>query len=252
MNERTGARILATVVALLAVTGCARYVTPGGGAALPGLADADIQDRLERKPTASFPARLAMARVQAPGYRSLTNQGYGSGRYTLVTTRDVEREGDFERLGRLPMVAGVGPLNRLLLPSMLDSFKDLRLAAASLRADMLLIYTFDTSFHVGGSAVPPLSVMSLGILPMHEAVVTTTASAVVYDVQTAFIYGLAEATARESQMTSFWTSRTAVDDARLRTEAQAFEKLMAELEKTWIGIVAEHAPKSAGQPASAR
>jgi hypothetical protein len=252
MVRRHVTGVLSIVLALFAATGCARYVTPGAGVALPALADTDIKELLDRKPTASFPARLATARVQAPGYRSLTNQGYGSGRYTVVTTRDVERDGDFERLGRLPMVAGVGPLNRLLLPPTLDSFKELRLAAASLRADMLLIYTFDTSFHVGGSAVPPLSVMSLGVLPLHEAVVTTTASAVVYDVRTAFVYGLADATARESQMTSLWTSRSAVDDARLRTEAQAFERLMAELEKTWIGIVAEHAPKSAGGPGPTR
>jgi hypothetical protein len=48
----------------------------------------------------------------------------------------------------------------------------------------------------------PLSAISLGILPVQEAVVTTTASAVVYDVRTAFIHGLAEATARKSQMTN--------------------------------------------------
>ncbi|HEX9349399.1 MAG TPA: hypothetical protein VF919_17645, partial [Gemmatimonadales bacterium] len=185
-------------------------------------------------------------------YRSLTNQGYGGGRYTVITTRDVEQEAHFERIGRLPMVAGVGPLNRLLLPQTLESFRELRLAGASLRADMLLVYTFDTSFHVQGSVLPPLTAISLGMLPLHEAVVTTTVSAVVYDVRTAFIYGLAEATARESQMTSLWTSRSAVDDARLRTEAQAFERLMTEFDKAWVAIIAEHGSKSAGQSTSGR
>ena len=218
----------------------------------PGL---EQRDGDPREPTASVrnpAARLVTVRVQAPGYRSLTNQGYGGGRYTVITTRDVEQETHFDRLGRLPMIAGVGPLNRLLLPQTLESFRELRLAAASLRADMLLVYTFDTSFHVQGSVLPPLTAISLGMLPLHEAVVTTTASAVVYDVRTAFIYGLAEATARESQMTSLWTSRSAVDDARLRTEAQAFERLMTEFDKAWVAIIAEHGSKSAGQSTSGR
>jgi len=53
-------------------------------------------------------------------------------------------------------------------------------------------------------------------------------------------------------MTSLWTSRSAVDDARLRTEAQAFEKLMTEFDKAWVAIIAEHGPKSAGQSTSGR
>ncbi len=252
MTGRNRATMLTIVLALCAFTGCAKYVTPGAAAGLSGLADADVRELLERQPAASFPARLVSVRVQAPGYRSLTNQGYGGGRYTVITTRDVEQEAHFERIGRLPMVAGVGPLNRLLLPQTLESFRELRLAGASLRADMLLVYTFDTSFHVQGSVLPPLTAISLGMLPLHEAVVTTTVSAVVYDVRTAFIYGLAEATARESQMTSLWTSRSAVDDARLRTEAQAFERLMTEFDKAWVAIIAEHGSKSAGQSTSGR
>src|SRR5882724_4673787 len=92
MTGRNRATMLTIVLALCAFTGCAKYVTPGAAAGLSGLADADVRELLERQPAASFPARLVSVRVQAPGYRSLTKQGYGGGRYTVITTRDVEQE----------------------------------------------------------------------------------------------------------------------------------------------------------------
>ena len=74
------------------------------------------------------PARLAVARVQASGYYSRSNTCYGSGRYCVVTTRDIEPEAAFERLSKLPQVAGLALMNRMLLPGKLTSAKDLRQA----------------------------------------------------------------------------------------------------------------------------
>ena len=85
---------------LAAISGCSDYMTPARGVSMATLADADegIRERMLRKPAAPFPARMATVRVQAPRYRSNSAESYGYGRYSVVTTRDIEREEDFLRL----------------------------------------------------------------------------------------------------------------------------------------------------------
>jgi len=116
----------------------ATYVTPGGGVAPSALADWYIQELLERKPAAPFPARIAVVRVQTPGSYSHSNKSFGRGRYSVVTTQDVERDEHFERIGKLEMVAGVATLNRLVIPANLNSDKQLRQAAAAVKTDLLV------------------------------------------------------------------------------------------------------------------
>src|SRR5215475_738305 len=50
--------------------GCTTYVTPGGPARLDQFDRPDIAQVAARKPTIKFPARLAVVRIQASGYRS--------------------------------------------------------------------------------------------------------------------------------------------------------------------------------------
>lgn len=234
---------------LSGVAGCAMYKTPGGGIRMDALATGDIRERLDRKPAANFPANIAVARVQAPGYSSYSmSDAYGGGKFCVVTTRDIETPSDFERIAKLASVAGVAPISRLLLPSKLDSDADLRLAAASLRADILLVYTFETQFVTNESIITPLRTFYLGILPDQTAKVTTTASAALFDVRTGFVYGAGEATAREDQLTTVWINSEAIDQARQRTERKAFEQLIGELEATWPGIVARHTGSAAVRP----
>src|SRR6185369_15086205 len=89
---------LAFVLLCSLTTGCASYVTPGRGADLEAVgvtqamrdADTDgvIKQAFDRKPLASFPASIAVARIQSPGYCSSTATSYGQGRYSILTTRD--------------------------------------------------------------------------------------------------------------------------------------------------------------------
>lgn len=228
--------------ALFTMSGCATYQTPGKGVNVGNLAktSADISELMAREPAAPFPAGLAVVRVEGSGYYSRSNTCYGGGQYCVVTTRDIETDQDFEKLTRLPLVAKVAMMNRLLLPTTFDTIKDLRLAAASLKTDILLIYSLDTRFKVENTDIGPLALISLGFLPNKNAHVTTTASAAFFDVRTGFIYGALESTATEEQRATFWSSEEAVENARLKTESAAFHKLVGELDGLWGGIIKEH------------
>ena len=237
------AKIVLVLISIIFLAGCASYITPGGSVQLSQLSDININELMSIEPAASFPANITVARVQAPGYQSYKVDSFGEGRYSVVTTREVESEQDFDKLSKLQQVTGVAPLNRILLPTNLQSIKALREASARLKADILLIYTFDTSFHAGEQKFAPLNAISLGFLKNKEVTVTTTVSAAFFDVRTEYLFGLSEATARESKNASVWSSSDAVDDLRVLTEKEAFHKLILEIEKTWEGIVSQYADK---------
>lgn len=240
-------RILPLVVISASILGgCgAKYTTPGASADFYAMgitkqqaddaAGFTISERLQRKPAAGFPTVIAVARLQGNGYSSYTGRSYGYGNFTLVTHRDVEKQEQFDRLAALPMVRGLAPLNRLVVTAEIREEQDLREAAASVQADMLLIYTFDTRFGVR-TTVPFLGVITLGVFPNEEARVTSTASAALIDTRTGYVYGLAEATSQRQQLGNAWTSSDAVDDARLAAEREAFERLVTEVETMWRGV----------------
>jgi hypothetical protein len=129
----------------------------------------------------------------------------------------------------------------MLLPGQLTSARDLRQTAATLKADLLLVYTLETGFNIENTDVGPLAVISLGFLPTKNARVTSTASAALFDVRTGFVYGVAEASAVEAQRATFWSSADAVDSARRKAESEAFRKLAREIEKLWHGVLRTHA-----------
>ncbi|MBN2212457.1 MAG: hypothetical protein JW709_13755 [Sedimentisphaerales bacterium] len=243
------------VACILLGFGCANYVTPGPGANMLAMAETEgiqinskdtliddytIKDSFKRVPLAKFPAHIAIVRIQAGGYRSYTSTGYGTGRFSVLTGHDIETDADFERISNMAMVAAAAPLNRMVIPPVIDSVTELRRAAAVVQADMLLAYTIDTQFNVKDHDIGPLGVITLGFLPNQEAHVTSTASAIIFDVRTGYVFGLAETTARETQMASIWSSAEAVDQSRVKAETKAFQNLLGELEKTWKGILETH------------
>jgi hypothetical protein len=235
------------------------YVAPGGPAALRAAGDAeqalalvdrsDIRSELERVPAALFPARLVGARVQAPEYRSFTVRGGsipGDG-FEVLTVQELLEDAQLEAIGAWSSVAGVVPLSRLLLPPRVRDLDDLRLAAAKLQADVLVLYTLDTRFEVQRKWIAPTGVISLGLAPDRDAQVTATASALFVDVRTGFIYGASEASAHERGLASFWSSEEQLDRKRVTAEQRAFGDLVGALEKTWSGVVREHAPANAAR-----
>lgn len=232
--------VLFAGLALLA-SGCAtKYVTPGGPARLEAIRDPDIREAFSAKPEANFPASLVAVRVQSSGYRSWGVQSYGHGKYSVVTMRDFEDDAHNQRIRSQPGIENVVTMNRMLLPEKLDSEVSLRAAAAKLHADMLLIYTMDTQFF-GRNRSRPLTVFTLGVGPTKDLLVSSTASAMLVDVRTGFIYGALEGTQRATRNSTIWTTRDAVEASRKETEKAAFEQLIGEFEPFWKSVAARYA-----------
>jgi hypothetical protein len=240
--------IALSVAAIVAVSaGCSHYTTPGAGADMrifggsrDQQSDASVVQALAKNPLATFPTAVAVIRVQGPGYSSRTAEGWGRGAFSVVTARDIENmEAKLAELRRLPMIVALVPINRLLLPAELHSDLDLRQAAGALHADVVLVYTLDTTFQVQDVAAP-LTVITLGLSPNQVAHVSCTASAVLMDTRNGYVYGVAEETEQQNQLASGWTNEAAVDQTRKRVEAKAFDKLVASLEATWREIVITH------------
>ena len=221
---------------LLLACGCAHYRTPGGGVSIPAITDSAVAEALARQPAAQFPARIIVARVQAAGYR----YAYGNGGYTVVTTREIETDEDFALLASLPGIAGVGALNRILLPVDLHSSQQLREAAAQLHGDIVLLYTIDTKFHTENQLVAPLQLVTLGIFASEKSRIVSTCAAAFVDVRTGYVYGVAEGSATDTRRSSPWTTEAAIDSARLKTEREAFSGALKEIAKAWTSIDAEY------------
>lgn len=245
--------ILILMLLLVLLTGCETYVTPGTRADLAGLAPPAIEAGFQREPTWPFPASVAAVRLQGPGYSNynLGRQGgvYGDGNYTVVTTREVEEDADFAKVLALPGVRALVPLNRLLLPNRLETLGSLREAAAQLKADLVFVYTFDTAFFDEDKA-RVLSTLSLGFSPNRRITTTTTASALLMDTRTGYLYGAFETTSGSTRSASAWGSREAADAARLESEQAAFGKLIDAVVQSWPELMKE-GPADRPSPAAA-
>ena len=224
-----------------------KYVTPGGNVKISELADADISKILSNKPASEFPVNIAIARLQSPQYSSHTyryqTESKPEDKFSMILTRDATEEEAFAKLAKMEGVKQASPFNRLLLPYTYSSVKDLRMAAAKMKAHMLMVYTFDTQFVVDTKNYGPQNVLALGYLKNKEVKVVTTASVALFDVQTEYLYGLSEATATETKRANAWKKLDEVDNLRLATEKQAFNNLMTEVEKMWKGVLEEYAKK---------
>ena len=237
--------ILVGSAALL--SGCMTYIPPSGRADLATLSSPSMQESFAAKPATGFPTSIAAVRVQAPRYRSYYTEReggvYGKGRYSVITVKEVEEDADIQRISKLPEVGGLITISTLLLPQTLQSDRELREAAARLKADMVLLYTFDTSFHDNDASVA-LNVVTLGLSPTRRVFVRVAASALLIDTRTGFIYAALEANEKRQATTNAWESRETADRARRDAEKTAFKALVSELEKNWPQIL-ERAKKGA-------
>jgi hypothetical protein len=209
-----------------------------------------LEELLARRPMAAFPSGVAVARIQAPGYGEHgAAHTAGLGSFTIVTSRTAEEVAAFERLSALPMVAGIAPVNRLLVPDELSGDLELRRIAARLHADMLLVYTLDTSTVTDElSSSFLLGLLTLGVYVHQETELVCTGSAVLLDTRTGYVYGTAEASTRREKEHSLHGAADRIERERERIERATLEELAADLERTWNGVVAVYAPTTSDSP----
>jgi hypothetical protein len=235
----------------LGLGGCSTYIPPGAKADLQAFAPPGIQEGFAAKPTNPFPASIAAVRVQSPDYSNyhLRQNGgqYGSGRYSVITTREVEEQSQFDRIVSLPQVSGVVALNRMLLPPRLENDREIREAASRLQAELVFLYTFETAFF-DKDAAKPLTVITLGLSPTRKITALTTASALLMDTRTGYIYSAYEVTEREATVSTSWSSKDTADETRRKTERRAFGKLVDELVASWSTLLQRHVKSKADSP----
>ncbi|MEZ5542845.1 MAG: hypothetical protein R3F42_12500 [Pseudomonadota bacterium] len=228
------------LLALLLPGGCASYRTPAPGVPLAELTVTGSAQS-ERRPAAAFPARIALARVQAADYAATNPSCQGSGRYCVVTVRNIESERDIQRLRTLPQVAALEGLPLAQLPQTLNAVDDLRPVAAALAADLLLLYTLDTRFTVDGAEYGPLAELKPGYLPNRQARVNAKTTAVLVDARTGYVYGRVEANSWTDQNAAVWVTRAAIEDERRMTERASFELFVGKFGTFWQDVVATYA-----------
>jgi len=220
----------------LVLTGCETYIVPGDKADLSQLAPATIREGFSTKPSDPFPASIVAVRLQAAGYSNYRlQQGagiYGSGGFSVVTTREVESDSDFSRILELPGVERLIALNRMLIPERLVGLQQLREAASKLKADLMFVYTFDTVFFDANKS-KVVSAITLGFSPNKRIRATTTVSGLLIDTRTGYVYSAYETTASEEQSASVWNTQDTADKSRLTTEEKAFEKLINQVINSW-------------------
>ncbi len=237
-------KILSLSLLLAIFSSCStKYVTPGDDVNISQLADEDIAKILSNKPTSEFPVSIAVARIQAPTYTNYNNprdKSYGNGNFTMILTREADEEKQIQEIAKLKGIKQMSPFNRLLLPYNYSSIKDLRLAAAKMKAQMLLVYTFDTEFSVDAKNYGPQNAFTLGYLKNKDVKVRTTSSAALFDVQTEYLYGLAEATEEVQKNSNIWKQSQDVDNLRVESEKKSFEKLSKEIGKMWEDVYQEY------------
>lgn len=238
------ALIIGAIAILL--SGCATYIPPGAKADLQALAPPDIQAGFAAKPSNPFPASIAVLRVQAPTYTNyyLQQRGgsYGSGRYSVILAKEAGEDQQLERVSKLREVAALVTLNRMLLPERLEGDTEIRAAASRLQADLVFVYTFDTSFFDFDQA-KPLSVITLGLSPTRKISASTTCSALLLDTRTGYVYSAYEVTERTETFSTSWGSRDTADEARRNNEREAFRKLIDEFATSWPRVLERHGKK---------
>lgn len=247
-------RMFALLTVSLLLGGCAQYVTPGGpanfarmevhglgGTTRANLTNHNVEQALKVRPLAQFPTAIAVARLQASGYR---NDRYAPAQvagapFTLITNGKTAKGSDLREISDLPQITGVVPLNRMLVGAHPRSYLALRVAAARLHADMLLLYTFDTRFHTK-SRVPALGLITLGLFPERNAKVTCAATAILMDVRDGYIYGAFQSHKKGHKLANAWNNKKAMDLVRRRTQRAAFKSLLRRFTVGWASVVARY------------
>ena len=249
------------LLSIIALAGCnGSYVAPNTGPVNPiNFADmeravntdesgeavsdghsADFEPAAALVPNATFPARVAFARIQTPNAAARREGCVGQGQFCVVSNRRLETQESMERLLALPQLIDIAPINSLLISSEQNTERQLRQAASLLQAELLFLYSMDTRFQVASQDIGPLDLVTLGYAPNKKALANSTASAALYDTSTGYIYALFEATASADKRATSWSINDAKENAARESESKAFDALIENIELRWPYLIQEY------------
>jgi len=208
----------------------------------------DVEEVLARRaatttqpaPVAHIPARIAVARVTYRGNLfSIRHQSDKEPRLSFGAqfSRTQGAADAGARLAKLPQVAGVAPLNHLLLPDEFDDDYALRLAASRIKADLLLIYSLYSERTTDGVEFAPVTIATLGLAPDKTITVGVTATCALIDVRTGHVLGRARAKRESTELSTDWHHLDATSAALDHAEDESLERLMDQFELCWRDVL---------------
>ncbi len=234
------------VIASSLLTSCANYRSPGMGL--------DVHEMLETsgpehrsdqgstnlaQPAAMLPIRLVLVRIQRAGYPSMYEPCHGSGRYCVLTVRDVESDADLAQLADLPQVASLIPVPRRLVPERINAPIDLRRSLANAHiGDMALLYSIDTQAQVGETpSSEPLAKIKRSLQVDQPVTMRSRVTAALIDVRTGFVYLQTRTDFAETLPGWGWNSPEHTDRAHQRVERQAFHAMVGNISQHWSEVI---------------
>ncbi|MEM9238246.1 MAG: hypothetical protein AAGB14_15850, partial [Verrucomicrobiota bacterium] len=143
---------------------------------------------------------------------------------------DVEQDRHVEEVVRLPGVRGIVNLNQVGLVTELKDYAQLDQEARKFGADLLAVYRIEESVN-STDYVPLLSFATLGLVPTQPFELTATASLMVRDARTGYVYGVLEEKAEESgvmaEMDTYKNQARAMRKAKIKALDELTERLPA-------------------------
>lgn len=190
------------------------------------------------RPIASFPAVIAVLELTSP---KQWNEERAMG------IRTEEESADLRCLDSLPRVQQLSMINPMHIqwghPQSYYS------AARSMNADILILYQVRSGRVYHGVTIPLLGVLTLGLFPNEYRQAFATASALILDARTGYLYGTIEMSSSAWRLANGWTGDDQDDSIALRARQHAIADFGKALPQAWERILKKHDPYSIGQPA---
>lgn len=153
----------------------------------------------------------------------------------MISDTDLEQSKHAEAAAALPGIAGIVSLNRVALVSEVKSYAELDREARKVGADLVAVYRFDASDRTNDLFVP-LSIATLGLAPTNSYTVVGTATLMVRDARTGYIYGVMEESATNKGVTAGMDLYNATERSKTKAKAAAFDKLTEKLPQFWSRV----------------
>jgi hypothetical protein len=203
-----------------------------------GPENSDLDNTRQQQPAAMLPIRLVLVRVQRAGYPSMYESCHGTGRYCVLTVRDVESDADLERLADLPQVASLIPIPRRLVPERTNAPIDLRRNLANAHiGDIALLYSIDTQAQVGEDPSAPLARLKRSLQVDQTITMRSRVTAALVDVRTGFVYLQTQTDLAETLSGWVWARPDSTDRAHQNVERQAFHAMVGEISQHWSEVI---------------